>query len=275
MRASVIMSVYNGERGQVLEAVASILSQEFQDFELVLCDDGSGPEMAEFLTDLAARNHRVRLLRNRKNRGLAFSLNRCIGKAKGPILIRQDGDDRSLPGRLEALTAFLETHPQYDMVSSNVQLFDSRGTWGLMRYPETPEPRDFLFALPFCHGACAMRKEAVEAAGCYLDSPRTRRCEDLELFLQMYLRGSRGYTLPEALYAYREDKNARQRRKYRHRVEEALVRLEGYRNLGLLPEGFLWAAKPLAVGLLPPRMLEALKDWHYHRRLPEKGGEGE
>ena len=141
MRASVIMSVYNGERGQVLEAVASILSQEFRDFELVLCDDGSGPDMAEFLTDLAARNHRIRLLRNRKNRGLAFSLNRCIGKAKGPILIRQDGDDRSLPGRLEALTAFLETHPQYDMVSSNVQLFDSRGTWGLMRYPETPEPR--------------------------------------------------------------------------------------------------------------------------------------
>ena len=154
-------------------------------------------------------------------------------------------------------------------------LFDDGGVWGERRPKEYPEKRDFLFGSQFMHPTILMRRQVLCGLGGYRADAITRLAEDYDLFMRLYAAGWRGCNLPEKLYAYREDQNARQRRKYRHRVEEALVRLEGYRNLGLLPEGFLWAAKPLAVGLLPPRMLEALKDWHYHRRLPEKGGEGE
>ena len=107
MRCSVLMSVYNGSIPQLREAVDSILQQEFGPFELILCDDGSEEPVRSWLETLQ-KDSRVRLLRNRKNRGLAASLNRCIGEARSPVLIRQDGDDRSRPGRLRVLTEFME-----------------------------------------------------------------------------------------------------------------------------------------------------------------------
>ena len=185
MRCSVLMSVYNGSIPQLREAVDSILQQEFGPFELILCDDGSEEPVRSWLETLQ-EDSRVRLLRNRKNRGLAASLNRCIGEARSPMLIRQDGDDRSRPGRLRVLTEFMETHPDYAVVSSNVALFDDEGIWGKRIFSPVPQKRDFLVSLPFQHGACAFRKETLLRLGGYQVSKLTRRCEDLELLLRLY-----------------------------------------------------------------------------------------
>ena len=244
MRCSVLMSVYNGSIPQLREAVDSILQQEFGPFELILCDDGSEEPVRSWLETLQ-EDSRVRLLRNRKNRGLAASLNRCIGETRSPVLIRQDGDDRSRPGRLRALTEFMETHPDYAVVSSNVALFDDKGIWGKRIFPPVPQKRDFLVSLPFQHGACAFRKETLLRLGGYQVSKLTRRCEDLELLLRLYEAGEKGCTLPGFWYEYREDKSARSRRKYRYRLDEARVKWQGFRRLGLWPERMFWAMKPL------------------------------
>ena len=95
---------------------------------------------------------------------------------------------------------------------------------------------------------------------------RCFRTEDLELFMRLYAKGEMGYTIQEELYAYREDLAAQQRRRYRYRIEEAAVRLEGFARLGLLPKGLLYAAKPLAVGLIPQKLLQRMKDQYYGRR---------
>lgn len=265
MRCSVLMSVYNGSIPQLREAVDSILQQQFGPFELILCDDGSEEPVRSWLETLQ-EDSRVRLLRNRKNRGLAASLNRCIGETRSPVLIRQDGDDRSRPGRLRVLTEFMETHPDYAVVSSNVALFDDKGIWGKRIFPPVPKKRDFLISLPFQHGACAFRKETLLRLGGYQVSKLTRRCEDLELLLRLYEAGEKGCTLPGFWYEYREDKSARSRRKYRYRLDEARVKWQGFRRLDLWPEGMFWAMKPLAVGLLPTGLAEGLKDRYYGRR---------
>ena len=267
-KVAVLMGSYNPRWDRLRRAVLSLQKQTLQDWELVLWDDGSHPQGALALEQAAALDSRVHLYRGRENRGLAYSLNRCIRHAKTELLVRQDGDDLSLPGRFERLVPFMEQHPEYALVSSNISLFDENGVWGRMRYPEFPQREDFLFSLLFMHGAVGMRREALLRAGGYRVSRRTGRCEDLELFMRLYAMGETGYTIQEELYAYREDTEAQNRRRYRHRLAEAVVRLEGFAKLGLLPRGFFYAGKPLAVGLLPQKLLNRMKDRYYGRRLP-------
>ena len=266
MRFTVITGVYNEGLDRLQEAADSVLSQSLQDFEWIICDDGSEQAVHSFLEELAGRDQRIRLLTNPVNRGLAFSLNRCVKAATTALLLRQDTDDRSAPGRFERLVPFMEQHPQYALVSSNITLFDEKGAWGKMAYPEYPEKRDFLFCLPFMHGAVGLRREALIRHGGYCTGKRTRRCEDLELFSRLYALGEKGYTIQEELYEYREDAAAGRKRKYRYRVDEACLKWRAFRSLGLLPRGIPYVVKPLAVGLLPPALLNRLKDRYYKRR---------
>lgn len=266
MQISVIMSVYNADKEQLKQAVHSVLQQSFSDFELIVCDDGSEKEAGAMLSSLIKEDSRVTILRNEKNRGLAYSLNRCIDAAKGEWLFRQDADDVSTPHRFEKMRQAIEKYPQFDIVSSNLSLFDGSGIWGKMRYPKMPQPKDFLFCVPFMHGAVAMKKDAVRRAGGYRVAKETRRTEDIDLFMRMYAQGSRGYTIQEELYQYREDRAAQKKRKYRYKIDEAKVKLKGFSRLGLLPKGLPYVLKPLVVGLIPQRLLNRLKDAYYHRK---------
>ena len=101
MRFTVITGVYNEGLDRLQEAADSVLSQSLQDFEWIICDDGSEQAVHSFLEELAGRDQRIRLLTNPVNRGLAFSLNRCVKAATTALLLRQDTDDRSAPGRFE------------------------------------------------------------------------------------------------------------------------------------------------------------------------------
>jgi len=147
-----------------------------------------------------------------------------------------------------------------------VTLFDDKGEWGVQKYPEYPSKKDFLFMLPFKHGALAFRKDALTGAGCYISSKATRRTEDYELLMRMYARDCKGHNIQNNLYNYREDVKAHKKRKYSHKLDEAKIRYKGFRALGLMPRGMIYVIKPLLVGLIPYRLLEFLKDKYHGRR---------
>lgn len=271
VKASVLMGVYNPADTQLLRrSIQSVLAQSFGDFELLLCDDGSCPQVERLLVEIAGEDTRIRLLRNPTNQGLAHALNRCIREARGEYLFRQDDDDFSAPDRFQKQLAFLETHPEIDLVGCNLTLFDARGEWGTLTYPQCPVARDFLFLVPFMHGAVAYRAAAVHRLGGYSQEAFARRVEDSELFMRMYAAGCKGWNLQEPLYFYKEDAQAHRKRRYRYRLNELRVRYRGFASLGLLPGGWPYVVKPLVVGLLPMFLLNALKDRYYHRR--QKGG---
>ena len=75
--------------------------------------------------------------------------------------------------------------------------------------------------------------------------------EDYELWIKMYAMGYKGYNLPEALYRMRDDRNARKRRKYKYRINEAYVRYLAVKRLKLNKLYLIYTIKPLLVGLLP------------------------
>ncbi len=264
---SIVTGVYNIENCQSFhKSMQSILHQTYSDFEWILCDDGSTDSTWDLLQEYAAKDERIRLLRNEKNKGLAETLNYCLAYAEGEFVARQDSDDYSLEKRLEKQIDHLKKHPEIAVLGCQSLLFDESGIWGKEVFPRKVTDRDFLFGSPYRHGAVVFRREALRQAGGYRVAKETMRAEDYDLFMTIQTFG-KGENLDEYLYCYCEDWHTKKRRKYRYRLGEAKVRFLGFRKLGLFPKGIFYVVKPLLVGLIPGGLLEKIKDRYYNRRL--------
>ena len=200
---SVCMSVYNSQR-YLAEAIESILSQTFRDFEFLILDDGSTDGSLDLLRYYAARDPRVRLT-SRPNQGLVASLNELVDQAKGEFIARMDADDVSLPERFEREVDYLRTHPECVLVGSRVRLIDPEGDplcdWCTMQDHEAIDSF-YLQAKGgtlVSHPVVMMRRSALLAVGKYRNFSMM---EDLDLFLRLAEYG-RLVNLPEVLLKYR------------------------------------------------------------------------
>ena len=120
-KVAVLMSVYNGEK-YLREAINSILSQTFNDFEFLIINDGSTDGTADILKSYT--DSRIKIINNEKNIGLTKSLNKGLKIAKGEYIARQDADDISMPERLKEEVAFLEIHKDYAVVGTFVKILN-------------------------------------------------------------------------------------------------------------------------------------------------------
>ena len=255
---SVIMGIYNCA-DTLPEAMDSLLGQTVQDFEVILCDDGSTDEtytVAERFRE--AHPGKIVLLQNEKNEGLNHTLNVCLAAAKGKYIARMDGDDRCAPDRFEKELQAMEENPSIAIVSTDMCYFDETGTWGLISHPTDPEPRDFMHGTPFCHAPCMVRKEAYEAVGGYTEDKRLLRVEDYNLWMKMYEAGFRGRNIHEPLYEMRDDRNAYSRRKFKYRLNEAYAINLAVKKLKLPVYGYAYVLRPIIVGLLPKKVYDKL-----------------
>lgn len=218
------MGIYNCA-STLQEALDSLYTQTFQDFEIVLCDDGSKDNTYEIALENQKQHPNIVLLRNECNMGLNKTLNNCLAVAKGAYIARMDGDDISLPTRFEKEVGFLDTHSEYAIVSTPMIYFDEQGEFrrGVGGYE--PQSEDFINGRTFCHAPCMVRREAYLAVDGYTVSKYLLRMEDQHLWLKMYQKGFRGYNIEEHLYMMRDDRNATARRGYVTRRNEALHRL--------------------------------------------------
>ncbi len=245
------------------DAIESILAQTYENWELILCDDG--PKDATYWIAQHYRQkypEKIVLLQNAENSGLNQTLNKCLAHASGDYIARMDGDDISLPERLEKEVNYLDTHPKCAIVSSPMIYFDQSGDWGEGVAVGDPTEQDFIAGTPFCHAPCMVRAEAYRAAGGYSTNPHTIRAEDYDLWFRMYALGYRGHNLQKPYYKMRDDMNAYHRRKFRYCLNEAYVRFTGYRMLKLPARAYLYVFRPILVGLLPKPIYMYL----HHRR---------
>lgn len=257
-RVSVAMPIYNCQE-TLADAVGSILGQTYRDFELILCDDGSSDGTFSLATSLARNDNRIIVLKNERNQGLNISLNRCMEHARGEFYARMDGDDTCVPGRLAKLVEFLGNNPEIALVSSWMRAFDKKGFWGEIRTVARPTKHDFLKGSPFAHAPCMMRIKVLRELGGYGTSANLRRGQDLDLWIRMYAAGHKGANIEEFLYNMRDDASAASRRNLKARISDAKILLNGYRRLGISPVFWLWALRPILVGLVPSAIYRALR----------------
>lgn len=215
------MSVYNGQNF-LAEAVDSILSQTFSDFEFLIIDDGSTDNTAEILSARASRDQRIRII-TQENKGRATSLNIGIAAAKSDYIARMDADDIALPDRFQLQFDFLERHPEVGLLGGSVELIKAAGrVLGAVRPPrEDAEIKAImLHDNPMLHPTVVMRKSIVLAVGGYrkplLDA------DDYDLFLRMGEQ-TRIANLTETLVHYRIHANQVSVKNMLHQTECVLA----------------------------------------------------
>ena len=258
-RLSVISGAYNlAHTAQFKKSIESVLTQSFSDFEFIICDDGSTDRTFEILKEYAKKDSRIKLLKNEKNLTLAPTLNRCIKESEGEYIARHDLDDLSERERFEKQLCYLDSHPKTAILGTAAYLFDERGVFGREHPPKKVEKKDFLFNNPYKHGSVILRRTALARAGGYCEAKWATRNEDYELFMKIHGFAD-GANLEDALYGFCEDRLAKRRRKYRYRINEAIVRARGFRLLGLMPRALPYVIKPLIVGLIPSPLLSELQ----------------
>ena len=261
-RISVIMGVYytSSQTEDLYRSVRSIQRQTYPDFEFLICDDGSSESAAALLDGMAERDKRIRLVRRDGAVTLPQKLNACLAVAGGEYVARQDADDYSAEDRFEKQVDYLDRHQAVAFVGSNAKVFCGGKICGERNFPKEPKKEDFLFRMPFLHPALMFRRSALSAANGYDESKWTVLCEDYDLLLRLYEKRYSGANLQEYLFFYQVGDQDYKKRKYRHRINEAVTRYKRFRSLNMLPRAFPFVVKPLIVGLLPHKILKLMKN---------------
>lgn len=253
-RISVLMGIYNCAP-TLAEALDSLLAQTYQNFKVIMCDDGSRDNTIEVAQSYVNKfPEKFILIRNENNMGLNFTLNHCLEYADTEYCARMDGDDISLPDRFQKEVDFLDNHPEYSIVSGPMIYFDEDGEFRKGKGKGEVKAIDFIHGTPFCHAPCIVRTEAYKKVGGYTVDKKLLRVEDYHLWFKMYKAGFKGYMLPEPIYAMRDDRNAVSRRTYSKRINVSRVMSWGFRQLNLPIWTQLFALRPLLVGLLPQKI---------------------
>ncbi len=248
---SVIMGIYNCAE-TLEEAINSIISQTYTNWELVMCDDGSKDNTLQIAKDFQTKYpDRIFVLVNEQNMGLNYTLNRCLYEAHGEYIARMDGDDTCSPDRFEKEIAVLEENSDIAIVSSDMELFDNDGVFGRTNKNIKPSKKDFMKGTPFCHAPCMVRREAYLAVEGYSVDKKLLRVEDYHLWVKMYALGYTGTNIKEYLYQMRDDRNAIKRRKFKYRLNEAYVKKIAIKKFKLPFYNYIYCLKPIILGLVP------------------------
>ena len=168
-KVSVVMSVCDGER-YLYDSLKSICNQTLDDFELIVVDDGSTDGTWQILSEYAARDSRVSLIRNEKNAGLTKSLNKALALVRGQYIARHDADDLALPSRFEKQVRFLDEHSEVGLIGALSYVVDEHDrVVDIYRVPSTDvEIRwRMLFSNPFIHCTIMFRSSLVKQVGSY------------------------------------------------------------------------------------------------------------
>ena len=183
-------------------AIRSIQLQTLADWEFLLHDDGSTDESAR----VAARfqDSRVRLITSSSRRGRPACINEAISAARGRYFALMDGDDIAYPDRLERQVAYLERHPEVDLVGSPVLVFGKGGdALGKRAVPlqHAEICRRPWAGFPLCQPTFVGRLEWFRR---HRYDERMRRAQDQDLLLRSYT-SSHFANVPEILVGYREE----------------------------------------------------------------------
>ncbi len=195
---SIALPSFNAEK-TIGDAIASILLQTFENWELLLIDDGSKDRTLEIVK--CFNDPRIRIFADGMNKGLPTRLNEAIDLASGKYFARMDNDDICFPDRLQKQVDHLEAHPEIDLLGTKALAFVSPGkATGFFPFRQTHEAicsrpwNGFYLPHPTWMGKTAwFRKYRYRLVD---------RAEDQDLLLRSYSE-SRFECLNEVLFAYR------------------------------------------------------------------------
>ena len=204
MKVSIGIPFYNAELF-LADAIKSVIQQSFQDWELILVNDGSTDQSLRIAQDFANKDHRIRVISDGLNKKLPYRLNQIISESKYEYIARMDADDLIHPNRLKIQLDFLEKNKEFDLVSTGVvSINDKNQVKGIRRVDEIyTDFSEVKRHYPIVHASILAKKEWYLRNKYNQDLPRT---EDFELWCRSISNNDlKLAVLPQALYYYREE----------------------------------------------------------------------
>jgi glycosyltransferase involved in cell wall biosynthesis len=185
----------------LVRALRSVFAQTYQDWELILVDDGSTDRSREIAA--AVRDPRVRFVTDGANRGLVARLNQITQLARNEYVSRMDADDLAHPQRLALQVEYLDEHRRVDVLGTMAIAIDGEDRPSRLRATRAgtlQDARTVLRAGGLVHPSVVARIEWLRR---FPYDPRFPRAEDQELWVRA-CSSSRLEQLPLPLYFYRE-----------------------------------------------------------------------
>lgn len=193
------MPIYNAQQ-DLRQAIESILSQSFSDFELLIIDDGSTDQSVQIVRSFT--DPRIYLISQPRNLGLVAALNKGLEEARGQFIARMDGDDISLPQRFALQLAAMHEQ-QLDICGSHWAQIDANGNQFSTLY--APKLADEVVAtlgttVPYAHGGIMLRKRFLDLHALRY---KPEYSEDYELWIRCFELGAKFGSVDAVLYLHR------------------------------------------------------------------------
>ena len=245
----------------VLErAVRSILTQTLTDLELIIVlDDPDNAANAAAIQRWAAEDRRVRVHVNHRNLGVWASYNVGVRLACGRFIAIQDSDDASVPWRLQALCAYLDDHPEVDVVGAALEYVDAHTSRRLMirRYPAQVDGA-IRRICPMAHGTTVRRRLLHERFGYYDETPDVRHAADYELWCRWLTQGVTLVNLKDVVYTYYQyDGNFKNSHVQRILTDTVTIKRRYAHALGFGLGDYLYLAAQAVLAHFPPSVITA------------------
>ena len=222
---SIIMAAYNAEQ-TIEQAINSVLSQTYTNFELLVVNDCSKDRTVELVKKIAAKDGRVRLISNVKNSGVSYTRKHGLEEAKGSWIAILDSDDAWAPEKLEKQID-LQRRTNADLLFTGSAFMDSEGQsidWHL-HAPAEVTYRQLLKQNVLSNSSALVRKELYAKHYAIGDGMH----EDFAIWLSILKKGTKAYGVDEPLLIYRIAKSS----KSGNKVKAAKMNWNTYRYVGL------------------------------------------
>ena len=208
---SIITPVYNSEK-YISTTIDSVITQTYENWELILIDDGSIDKSVEIINSYIKTDNRISLLRNENNSGPAISRNKGIKAAKGSYLTFIDADDIWMPSFLSISLNFVESN-NYNFVFSSYKRVDE-DLQSLYNDFIVPERVDYNSLLKTCPISCLTAFIKISSTGKYY-MPNIEKRQDYGLWLSILKEVGYAYGIKEPLATYRIRKGSVSRNKFK------------------------------------------------------------
>ncbi|MCP4265129.1 MAG: glycosyltransferase family 2 protein [Candidatus Brocadiaceae bacterium] len=183
---SIGIPFYNSQN-TLISAIKSVFAQTYQNWELLLVNDGSTDGSIDIA--MSVKDSRVRVVDNKENKRLPYRLNQIADIANGDYVARMDADDMMFPSRIEEQVEFLHNNPKFDLVQTGICSIDSKGKAigirGCKLHPSISG--SFIFASRHINHATIVAKKEWFQRNRY--DPNCRIAQDLDLWCRAYSKG--------------------------------------------------------------------------------------
>ena len=202
---SIITPVFNTPRNWLGEAIDSVVHQAYENWELLLIDDGSTlVETVDFLATVERHDPRIVLLKRDSTGGISAASNSGLERARGEWVGLLDHDDILEPDALFEVVKYLQTNPETDLIFSDEDKITEEGLAAPQFKPDWSP--DFLLSYNYLCHFTTVRREIIEKAGRF--RPEFDGAQDYDLFLRVSELTTRIHHLPRILYHWRRSETS-------------------------------------------------------------------